>query len=288
MLKRFSFILLIAPSLLAWWSCEEVGPNINFGGGGGSDTTGGSVDSTQPKTVLLEDFTATNCPNCPNASDIIHSLQNQYPGRIEAVSVHQGILSVQLEPDDPILKTQDGEDLADLLGPPAFWPIGTIDRVRWETSPGDFQLMVDRSLWSTYVAQQLDSPLAVLLGLSFDFDEAGRTLTGSVIVNFLRTISDPLNITILITESGIEAAQLDGLTVIPEYVHSNVLRDIVTYFSGDVVTGSKVQGTSWKYSIAPYTVAEEWNADSCRIIAFVSKSAGSYEVLQTLSTPLKD
>ncbi|MFI5136064.1 MAG: Omp28-related outer membrane protein, partial [Chitinophagales bacterium] len=115
-----------------------------------------------------------------------------------------------------------------------------------------------------------------------------RQLTGSITVNFVKTISDPLNITILITESGIVAAQLNGVVIDSSYVHHNVLRDIITNVTGDAVGGSKTAGTSWKYSLSTYTVNSDWNADSCRVIAFVSKAAGSYDVLQVLGTPLKN
>ncbi len=285
---RFLFTVLFATALFSFCGCDEVGPNINLHGNGGDDTSGGNVDTNQKKMVLIEDFTATNCPNCPKARDIIDNLLSQYGDRMEVVEVHQGILSVPLEQGDPQLKTADGEALASYLGPPAYWPIGAINRVNWEVSPGTFSVLVDRSLWSTYVMQQLDSPLAVKLGLDFSFDDMSRKLSGSVTVNFLKTVSAPLNITVLITESGIEAAQLNGADVISGYIHHDVLRDIITNFSGDPVTGSKAAGSNWQYSISPYDIPQEWNADSCRIIAFVSQSAGSYEVLQALGTPLKN
>jgi len=286
---RSIFFLLLSSILLAFYSCEEVGPNINLNGGSGNDTTGGNVDTTQKKTVLIEDFTATNCPNCPKARDIIDNLLSQYPGRLEIVEVHQGILSVPLVNGDPELKTQDGEDLAAYLGPPAYWPIGAVDRRSWEVSPGDFERLVDRSLWTTYVAQQLDSPLSVKLGLNFNYDDANRILSGSVTVDFQRTITDPLNITVLVTESGIVAAQLDPqLNLLTDYVHRDVLRDVITNTTGDAVTGTKTAGSTWTYNLSPYTLSTEWIADSCRIIAFVSKSAGSYDVLQASGTPLKN
>ena len=283
-----SFLVLSFLSLFfALSSCIELGPNVNLGGDGGTDTTGGNVDTTQKKMVLIEDFTATDCPNCPKATDIVNNLLATYPGRIEVVEVHEGILSFPLVPGDPDLWTQDGEDLANYLGPPSFWPIGAIDRVSWEVAPQDFQLLIDRSLWTTYVAQELDSSQAVNLGFDLHYDDATRKLTGSVKANFLRTVTDPVNITVLITESGIVAAQLNGLTVDTNYVHNHVLRDIITNYTGNPVSGSTTAGTTLTYTLPTYIVSSDWNADSCRVLAFINTAAGSYDVLQAMSEPLK-
>src|SRR5262249_29986109 len=146
----------------------------------------------------------------PAGTAILDNMVAANPGRIIVVEVHEGVLSVPLEPGDPILKTQDGEDLANYLGPPPFWPCGAIDREKFETSPGTFAVLVDRNFWSTYITQELDSPLYVRLGFDLSYDDATRTLTGSVNVNFINTISTPLYITVLIKENGIVAAQLDG------------------------------------------------------------------------------
>ncbi|MCY7410448.1 MAG: Omp28-related outer membrane protein [Chitinophagales bacterium] len=282
MKRNYIFFISI---LTIIFSCKEIGPVINTSGNGGNNGGGANVDSTQQRIVLLEDFTATNCPNCPKGRVIIDQLLAAHPGRIEVVEIHQGPLSVQLYPDDPILKTSDGESLASYLGPPPFWPSGAIDRKLWSVSPD--QRLMDRNLWTGVVAQELDSNVNIFLGQNFSYDDASRKLTGSVTVNFLNTVTDALNITVLITESGIVAGQLDGLTPIPEYVHHNVLRDILTNYTGDIVSGNKTQGSSWTYNLSPYIVDGTWNADSCRVIALVSKSVGTYDVLQVIGAPLK-
>jgi len=282
-------ILFIGFSLLAsvFFSCKEIGPSINFSNNG-NDTTGTGVDSNQQKTVLMEDFTATDCPNCPKARNDIDNLLSAYPGRIEVVEVHEGILSHPLLSGDPALKTTDGESLATLLGGPPYWPVGAIDRKAYEISPGTFAVLVDHGLWPTYVPEELsDSVIKVKIGLGLSYNVGARQLTGSVTVDFNETITDPLNITVLITESGIVAAQVDGLVIDSNYVHRDVLRDIITNYQGDPVTGTKTQGSTWTYNLAPYDVSTEWNADSCRIIAFVSESAGSFDVLQCIGKPLK-
>ena len=273
----FTFFLFLAT---AFFSCKEIGPNIILSNNG-NDTT------SQQKTVLMEDFTATDCANCPKARNDIDNLLASHPGRIEVVEVHEGLLSHPLLPGDSALKTPDGELLATLLGSPPYWPIGAVDRKAYEISPGNFQVLIDRGLWPTYVPQELDSALKVKLGLNLNYDGASRQLTGSVTVDFLETITYPLNITLLITESGIVAGQMDGLVLVSNYVHNDVLRDIITNYQGESVpAGVTTQGNTWTYPLAAYSVSTNWNADSCRIIAFVSKAQGGYDVLQAIGKPL--
>ncbi len=268
------------------FSCKEVGPNINLTGNGGDTSGNGNVDSTQLKNVLIEDFTATNCTNCPKGRDIIDNLINQNPGRIVVVEVHQGQLSYPLLPGDPALKTQDGEDLANILLP-SFWPSGAIDRERIAVAPGDTELCVDRGLWTSYATQELDSVLKVKISINTNYDDLTRLLTGSVTINFLQAITEPLNLTVLITESGIQAAQLDAGVLDSFYHHRDVLRDIITNVEGNPVNSDQLGGSSWTYNVPSYPVSVGWQADSCRIIAFVSRAAGSYQVLQATGIPMK-
>ncbi|HYV92495.1 MAG TPA: Omp28-related outer membrane protein [Chitinophagales bacterium] len=279
--RQIPFVAFAFVAIGFFSCCKEVGPNINLFGDQGSDSSG-YVDSSQQKNVLLEDFTASNCTNCPKGRDVIDNLLALYPGRMEVVEVHQGPLSFPLLPGNPAFKTQDGEDLAAYLGPPPFWPSGAVDRILYPDGR-----LIDRNLWPTYVPEELDSPLKVMLGVNTIYNNSSRVVTGSVTVDFLQTITDALNITVLITESGIVAAQLDGVIIDTFYVHRDVLRDIVTGVQGDLVTGAKTQGSAWTYTLNSYSVPVEWNADSCRIIACVSKSAGSYDVLQAMGKSLK-
>lgn len=55
------------------------------------------------KRVLIEDFTGQRCVNCPNASEMIESLQEQYGAEnVIAVGIHSG----------PFSKTASGRPLS--------------------------------------------------------------------------------------------------------------------------------------------------------------------------------
>jgi hypothetical protein len=276
-----SLILLFALSALIY-SCEEIGPPINLNSGGGN--TGG--DTTNPRVVLLEVFTAVKCVNCPQGQDIIDQLLDSFPGRIEVVEIHSGDLAKPINATDPDFRSQDADDLTNYLGPFPFQPSAAIDRKSWEVGPGDFQRLVDRNFWSAFVKQQLDSSSNVKLTFDRDYNTATRELSVTLKADFLKDINDIVNATILITESGIVAAQDDGpTTVIQDYVHDDVLRDILTGYNGELITGDKKEGSSWSIT-RTLTLPQEWIEDSCRIVGIVAKSTGTYDVLQSVGLPV--
>lgn len=51
-------------------------------------------DQPQSRTVLLEEYSAVNCGNCPAAHTQSASWAQQYPSRFVAVEVHGGGLAI--------------------------------------------------------------------------------------------------------------------------------------------------------------------------------------------------
>ncbi|MCS6916870.1 MAG: Omp28-related outer membrane protein [Chitinophagales bacterium] len=273
---RYAVVFLVA--LLT--ACSEIGPYIQLDDNATpADTV--AVDTTQSRVVLLEIFTGASCPNCPKGRQIADNLMGTYAGRLQVVEIHQGPLAHPAQQGDPDLRTTDGDELAAYLGPPPYWPVGAVDRRAYQTSPGVWQTLVDRNLWSSLVAAAVDSPLKVALGAQASFDEASRKLKVDVGVRFLRSVEEALHLTVMLVEDSIVAAQLDGVTLITDYVHHDVLRDILTPFSGTPVTGNRQAGTSWYWSVADYVLPPDWNARHCRVVVLVARSGGSYEVLQS-------
>ncbi len=124
------------------------------------------------------------------------------------------------------------------------------------------------------------------LTIEKDYNSSSRELNVILNAEFLEDISDIVNATILITESGMVAAQDDGpVEVIEDYVHKYVLRDILTNYSGELINASTTTGNTWALSKS-ITLPLEWNADNCRIVAFIAKAVGNYDVLQVVGTPV--
>lgn len=258
------------------FSCEEIGPPVNLDGGGNNN--GG--DTSNPRVVLIEEFTAVQCVNCPKGQDIVDQLLDSFPGRIEVIEIHSGSLAKPIYPTDPDFRCQAADDLTSYLGPFPFQPSAAIDRKSWEVGPGDFERLVDRNFWSTFVKKELDSVSNVKLTIDRTYNAASRELNVTLNVNFLKDVTDIINATILITESGIIAAQDDGpVTVVPDYVHEFVLREVMTNYTGELINADKTAGSNWSIT-KTITLPVEWNADNCRIVGVVAKAVGTYDVLQ--------
>ncbi|MBX7107264.1 MAG: Omp28-related outer membrane protein [Chitinophagales bacterium] len=272
------FFLIVAGCL--FHSCDEIGPNINYGGGGGN------VDTTNERVVLMEVFTAVRCVNCPAGREIINDLLDSFPGRIEVVEIHSGDLAVPIHNTDPDFRCEDADNITAYLGPFPFQPSAAIDRKSWELTPGNVQRLIDRNYWNLMVRQELDSLPSVKISIEKDYNAGSRLLTVTMKVDFLKDVSDIINATLLLTESGMVAAQDSGPTdVVEDYVHEDVLRTFLTSHSGELVNAEKTAGSSWSITRS-ITLPVEWNAGNCRVIGFVSKSAGTYDVLQSAGTSI--
>ncbi len=275
-MKQVVFLQLVLIICLCVTSCVEIGPPINTGGGG----TGGT-DTTNERVVLMEVFTAVQCVNCPAGREIIDALLDSFPGRLEVVEIHSGDLAEPINSSDPDFRSQAADDITAYLGPFPFQPSAAIDRRSFEISPGNVQRLVDRNLWDQLVRNEMDSISNVRLILDYDYNSTNRELTVTMEVEFLKDIADIINATILLTESGMVAAQDDGPTmVIDDYEHENVLRTFLTGYSGELINSEKTAGSSWTIS-RTITLPNEWNASNCRVIGLVSKAVGTYDVLQT-------
>lgn len=281
-MKQILLFFFLFAAFLSFNSCEEIGPIVNSGGGG----NGGNGDTTNERVVLVEIFTAVQCVNCPAGREIIDALLDSFPGRIEVVEIHSGDLAEPIHDTDPDFRSQAADDITSYLGPFPFQPSAAIDRKSWEITPGNVQRLVDRNYWDLLVRKQLDSISNVKLSIEKDYNSSSRELTVTLTLDFLKDVTDIINATILLTESGMVAAQDDGPTdVVEDYVHENVLRDFLTGYSGELVNAAKTAGSSWSLTRS-IVLPQEWNENNCRIVGFVSKSVGTYDVLQSAGVSL--
>jgi hypothetical protein len=267
---KIHFTILFAALTLLFLSCEEIGPDV-FGGGGG-----GNVDTTLQKVVLLEEFTAVRCPNCPDGDAIGKQLEADNPGRIEIVKIHTGILATPYTFSNYDFEIQEGLDIDQMLGPVQFQPSAAIDRMLFS---GENFILLDRAEWPYYVGQQLLLTAPVDISLIKTYNEISRQLDLTANVKFISPISSATNIHVMITESNIVDAQLNDAVIDTFYVHDHVLRGMLTASSGDALLSSASENEEVDRSYS-FTLPADWNATECRIVVFVSLTGGSFDVLQ--------
>ena len=231
-------------------------------------------EQPQQRTVLLEEYTAINCGNCPAGHALAASLVAANPGQVTVVAVHGGGLAIP-GPGQPDLQSAPGMALWQHYGV-SSQPRAAINRL-----PVNGQTVVSTSQWANAVSNALSFASPVNIGASSSFDPGPRLLT--VDVELLYTSDSPGaadRITVELVQDHIIGYQQDYQNgAQANYDHVHVLRASITDLWGDEVTnttaGSFVQRS---YS---FTVPAEWDIADCGVVAFVSEYQG--EVFQARS-----
>lgn len=231
-------------------------------------------DQPQNRTVLLEEYTAINCGNCPVGHALAEDLLLAYPGSLTVVAVHGGGLADpgQGQPD---LRTSWGASLWSHYGVNSQ-PRGAINRI-----PVNSQTVISTSGWTTAVNNALALPSPVNIGVASAFDPGPRTLT--VDVELFYTADSPGGsdrITVELKENHIIGYQQDYQNgAHADYDHVHALRACITDLWGDEVNTTD-QGALVARSYS-FTVPEAWDIANCEVVAIVSEYQG--EIYQARS-----
>ena len=213
------------------------------------------------RCILIEDFTGQDCVNCPNATDLIASLQEMYGhDRIVAVGIHSGPLGVKPEKNAEGLATDVGDTYYN------YWkiemqPYGVIDR---SDGPLGTDLWTAKTNWDLAAEQWPATQCNI-------FVDTTKPNTIHVTLAGIKGSVDG-KLQLWLTEDNIQAFQKmpDGTTN-KTYVHHHVLRNAVNGTWGDDC--SVAQGQLWERDYT-YTLNDAWKPENISIVAFVYNDAG--------------
>jgi hypothetical protein len=243
------------------------------------------------KVILVEELTGVRCPNCPAGSERLASILGVYPDNMIIVGIHGTDLTKPLDESKYDFRNEDNIDLENLLKPYLGKPAAYFNRIFFDDLGGDFGNSFNGQ-WQGIIANELEKPQVLEVTITKSYDPVTRLLDVTVGALALEDLNGEFKLTIMLTESGIVDAQDDQNTVILDYVHDHVLREIITNFSGDQFADKLVKNSpvSKPYS---FTLPEDgsglWNEDNIEVIAFIANTEGdSEEILQAAHTHLKD
>ncbi len=284
-INSFSFAFLLILSLA---SCEEIGPNIDLGGPGRdatlADTTyvAATIEAPQTKKVLLEDFTGVRCKNCPLGAAQAASLLALYPDRLVVIGQHSQFLAQPYD-GEPDLRTDEAQDLEDMLAPVLGKPSGSIDR---RIFPGESVILqASINKWANLTDQALNATTPVNLYIEKEWDATNRNLKVTITAHYTETETGENRLSVFLLEDNIVAAQLQPNDDIDSnFVQKHVLRTMLTRFNGELLIGDKTPGTVFVKGFLLEDIDAEFNADELEIVATVSRSAGSFQVLHVAET----
>ena len=233
------------------------------------------------KVILIEELTGVDCPNCPAGAAQLANLIDQYNGNVIGVSIHGNFLASPLPDSKFDFRSDVADDIESYLTPWFGKPAASINRVQQENEPEFAISSVD--LWPQMVEREFEKPQTAAIVINHEYDTATRELNVDVEVEPWIDLSGDIRISVMLVESHIIDAQNDQSSVILDYEHNHMLRDMLTSFEGNSLTSeiNAFEKVSANYS---YTLPEEnglWVAENMDIIAFVSEvTPTSKEILQ--------
>ena len=276
-MKRIFYITIA--SFLILISCDKVdAPYIETNGGGGGDDS-----STYVQKVLVEDYTAHFCTNCPRAAIQIEDLEAAYGHKIIPLAIHVGFLSQPSSaPYDLDLRSPEGTDLDNEFGcSDAGLPNGMISRTVYNSN-----VLVGDGDWPSAVSIILDKTPILGLDLVSSIDTINKKLSLDISIKALQdiyTADKVLKVCAYVTESKIIGAQKDEEAATGEvldYEFNHVLR---TSFSGTwgerVSNDDIIQNNTIDKSYNNLSIDADWDFHNLGAVVFVYDSLTN-EVVQ--------
>lgn len=282
-MKKIFVIAVCALSALS--SCKEKGPKINFGNGAKAvDTTyTTTVEATQSKNVVVEEFTGASCSNCPSARELLANIvaDPKYSGHVFAMGIH--ILNyVQSDPVAGLYKhdfrTQKGTDIGnDVYGSVTAMPIAGIDR-----APYNNDMLLLKTAWASAIANRIAVASPANVTVNSSFDQASKTATVKLHVAYTQAVTTPQFVTLAIIEDSLVDAQEYPSYIDTFYTFNHVLRDYLTPTGGTPILANVAIAPGRVYDRTfTYQLNAAWIPEHCKIIAFLHNySATSKEILQ--------
>mgnify|MGYP003705987371 CR=1 FL=1 len=225
------------------------------------------------KRVLVEDFTAHQCGNCPAAAIIAEDIAENYEGLVSVMAIHAGNLAgTDDNYFDTDWTTEEGTVFWDQLDFQAN-PVGRVNRVN---GVGSFWAPAQ---WEEKVIEELAGSPSIGLQHAYEWAPANGLLNLHLHGTFYEDVNGPIQIAWLILESHIFDYQLDYASnpeVVEDYEFNHVLRGSVQGAVG-VGFGTASGGASASdvaTQSVTFTWEEAWVLENCTVLAVVSDADG--------------
>ena len=226
-----------------------------------------SVSFSSPRNVLIEYVTGTWCGNCPCGHQTLNTIQTQFPQTI--------ILAYHAFSNDP-WRNFSGNDIIGLLGLAAT-PTADIDRTvlaansnypQWITSVQDRYSSSPESKVNILITSKSYNVTTRELTVSVNFG-AGEMLTGQYKFNAVVKENN------LIYQQNYYS-QCGTPGYVQEYVHDNVVRNMVNGAEGENLNSNNVWNPDEPITKSFTTVIDnQWNAENCKIVIFAYKTGST-------------
>ncbi len=246
---------------------------------------------TAHRRVLMEDYTSTNCHNCPNAMPIIDSLERMHPDDVLVMSYH---LFAGFPPDD--MQTTTGTTVCnDYLGTTSM-PGASFDRSHhsFYDATGSRRLPIffwERSFFAAF-AEAAATPAGASITLrNCTYDPIKKVVQGTAALKLTKGLGQPLRLNLVIVEDSINRAQAhDGGIFKFPFFHRNAVRQVWPNATGIQIKDSAIAAPETEY-IQPFSFSTKDSAyTNARLIVFAHTGDSTWPgaVIQSEMIRLRD
>lgn len=180
--------------------------------------------------VLVEEISGVRCPNCPDGSRLLESLNENYDSNLIIVTYHAGSFSIPYKDSKYDFKTGQSVALMELLGRPEGYPSAVIQR---KINSGDNRYQRLSNTWTSAISAELGKESVVDLTIKVERVDAHTNLRVSAL--FLKSVNTPVFMTAYLVEDGLIDPQADIQSkeeYVVDFKHNHVLREILTPIEG--------------------------------------------------------
>jgi hypothetical protein len=98
-------------------------------------------------------------------------------------------------------------------------------------------------------------------------------------MHYTQNVTEENKLTLLLTESNIMSAQLDGSVIDTFYSHKDVMRDFITDTQGDAITQTREAGRVVR-KVYKKVLDAAWKPENVKVIGFVHEYQNSKLIYQ--------
>ncbi|MFO7789722.1 MAG: Omp28-related outer membrane protein [Bacteroidales bacterium] len=276
-------MLIIGISSMIFTACDEIDePYIEEG-----------ATVWNGRKILIMDFTAHQCPNCPAAHEEIENLQDNFPNAIVPVAVHCGIDARPSTSDTTQPFHYDfTNDVSTELGGDGITSNGYFQVLEKpkaainEFAPGN---LLNIQAWRTEIAKFIQTYPEFSIYINKLYNESDSIISVDTRVETNIASDRNLHLCVYIVESHIIEWQktMDDPDGIEDYEHNHVLRGSMNGSFGESINANNTAiSTDDEFKLS-YSIAlgKDWAPQNLSIVAFVYDS-DTFEVLQAEEIPL--
>lgn len=231
-----------------------------------------------PKTLLIQELTGIQCVNCPDGAQVIHGIQESYPGKVIAVGIHPEGGGSNTRPIGAFdLRSEASQTFWENSGKLTSFPCAFFNGTDHST---------DKEYWNTLAMQALLEPAVMTIDAESTYDQDTRKATVDYTINLTADLEADLRVMVWVMENNIIGPQRTATATLRDYEHNHVLRASMNGNWGEGIgnrfdNGQKLNGT------ASMVIDEAWNPENCEVVVYVFRNSDN-SVEQAVSIPLSE